>query len=952
MKLLARLVAAFVFTLALVPARSALAVGEQDGRIKGLVTDASSGIALPAMTITASSSALIGGARSVLSDEQGRYEFTGLPPGLYTVEFVYEGAAPVRRQVEVRQGATTPLNLAWTLEAAGVEKLALTDTRNLTTPDSGQTGGVLNANQLRRVPTGRGYQAAAQMMTGVSGRTNSSGGSNPNIRGGLEIHNRFLIDGLDITDPITGTFSANMNFDSIGSVQVLTGGMEAQYNSLGGVINVISQGGSNEWHANASFYLNHEKLSATGNYGAQTYHGFQPFNESKVGPNQRTEYGINIGGPILRDRLWFGATYELRLSEASPIKGPPLGAPPYDIQHAPETFTAQVLRLKLSAAPARSHRLSVTFNADPASFNNVAGAPNHLLGVAEDRQNQGGFFVVGHWDYFITQALQFNLQAGYQVNTIEYGPQGRLGTIDKTGCDKFTRKDNCTYDPSRAQHYNATDGTWWYQGSSYVNDKRNTIQVDPSLSLRVSAFGRHDAKFGVQTRVNRRTFESETPGGAQYIDGGGGPLEAGLCDPMSADGRGCNLRQDFPSYSVKESGRSIGFYAQDRWWTPLPWLTVVPGLRYDMGVTRDRQNRLVSDLKGFGPRLALVGDLTGDGRTVVSAAYGRANEVLSLLPAANKDSKDAATVITRAWNPDTKTFDGPENVVATSGGEGNVLVDKDLKTPHTDEIAVSLRRQVFNNTVVGTGYTWKRLSNQWDWKEINQVWDPSGQRVVDWVDGDRMNRRQIFLLTTPDDNVRNYHGVDLFAEGEPTPNWYFNTSYTLAWLFGPGSTSFDQIQPFGQFSNPRNYRYFDGYLPEDVRHTLKAFGAYQWGPVNLGFNLRYETGPPRTKRFYSPIDGAYYRYRSPQGTDPGAGNDAKQISELRIPDFFQADLRLIVNLLPPSWQSDLTFITDVFNVFGTRRPTAIAVNDIPATYGTASGRQRPLRVQFALNFAY
>ena len=82
----------------------------------------------------------------------------------------------------------------------------------------------------------------------------------PNIKGATLLHNRYLVDGLDITDPVTNTFSANINFDSIASVEVLTGGMEAQYNSLGGIINLISVGGGNDWHFDSSFYINNQAL--------------------------------------------------------------------------------------------------------------------------------------------------------------------------------------------------------------------------------------------------------------------------------------------------------------------------------------------------------------------------------------------------------------------------------------------------------------------------------------------------------------------------------------------------------------------------------------------------------------------------------------------------------------------------------------------------------------------
>jgi hypothetical protein len=76
------------------PARRARAIGEQTGRIKGIVSDAQSGARLPGATVSVSSPALIGGARSVLTDESGRYELDNLPPGVYRLEVSYPDTVP------------------------------------------------------------------------------------------------------------------------------------------------------------------------------------------------------------------------------------------------------------------------------------------------------------------------------------------------------------------------------------------------------------------------------------------------------------------------------------------------------------------------------------------------------------------------------------------------------------------------------------------------------------------------------------------------------------------------------------------------------------------------------------------------------------------------------------------------------------------------------------------
>src|SRR6185312_2592366 len=101
---------------------------------------------------------------------------------------------------------------------------------------------------------------------------------------------------------------ANMNFDSIQSEEVLTGGMDAEYNSMGGVINLITNAGSDEWKIDSSFYLNNAAFSASHQFGPKIYHGVEPFNTGTLVPNSKYQGNINFGGPIIKHKWWFNAS--------------------------------------------------------------------------------------------------------------------------------------------------------------------------------------------------------------------------------------------------------------------------------------------------------------------------------------------------------------------------------------------------------------------------------------------------------------------------------------------------------------------------------------------------------------------------------------------------------------------------------------------------------------------
>src|SRR5262245_37582909 len=101
--------------------------------------------------------------------------------------------------------------------------------------------------------------------------------------------------------------------------------------------------------------------------------------------------------------------------------------------------------------------------------------------------------------------------------------------------------------------------------------------------------------------------------------------------------------------------------------------------------------------------------------------------------------------------------------------------------------------------------------------------------------------QRIYKFSTPEENYRLYHGLDFVVEGRPTPNWDLYAAYTLSWLYGPGSEQVFTIGDFGDsaFYNPRQFKFFDGFLREDQRHQLKLRASYEWNGLVVGATLNY-----------------------------------------------------------------------------------------------------------------
>jgi len=218
--------------------------------------EATTDLPVPGATVTATAPNL-GAARTVTTDENGEFLIPNLPIGHYTVAIGYTGVKPITRAVLVDPGVTSPLEIKWSAEMAQVETTTVFEERPVTNPDSSQTGAVVSAELQKYIPGSRDYRSYVEQVPAVR-----MGVRSPVINGGRETDNRYLVDGLETTDPIERSmFRQRISVESVQAEQVITGGFSAEYNSLGGVINTITKEGSDEWHGGASIFFTSSALS-------------------------------------------------------------------------------------------------------------------------------------------------------------------------------------------------------------------------------------------------------------------------------------------------------------------------------------------------------------------------------------------------------------------------------------------------------------------------------------------------------------------------------------------------------------------------------------------------------------------------------------------------------------------------------------------------------------------
>ena len=223
-------------------------LAQTTGSLAGRAADESGGV-LPGVSVEAKSSSLQG-ARVVLTDAQGRYRITLLPPGQYTVVFTLAGFQP-----ESKAGITVGLGIETTLDAvlrpSASAQIVVTGEAPVVDTGSTNLGTNLSSRAVETLPTGRNYSSIVQVVPGISSDADPRNESQATITayGSSGAENAFYIDGVNTTGIEYGFQGKELNYEFIQEVNVKTGGYEAEFGrSTGAIINVITRSGSNEFH--------------------------------------------------------------------------------------------------------------------------------------------------------------------------------------------------------------------------------------------------------------------------------------------------------------------------------------------------------------------------------------------------------------------------------------------------------------------------------------------------------------------------------------------------------------------------------------------------------------------------------------------------------------------------------------------------------------------------------
>jgi hypothetical protein len=318
---------------------------ETTGGLQGTVKDPSGAVVSKA-SVELTGTSLIGSKKQE-TDNSGQYHFSNLPPGVYAVTVTATGFSELKREgITIEVGHLPTLDLTLAVGAAGtvVEVSGEAPVIDVTT---NHTMTNVTEDVIADVPHGRSFQSVIQFApaasneplggsmgtSGGSGTGGQSPGSSGNgqafgysVAGGSDSENRYLVEGQETADIIGGFSHTQVPFDFIQEVQVKTSGVEAEYGgALGGVVNVIMKKGSNQYHG--SVFTQFENQGLDGSPNAQTRYNPLDGGNSAAGidpsyqlyqPKKDTTSdvfpGFTLGGPILKDRIWFFLSFNPELN--------------------------------------------------------------------------------------------------------------------------------------------------------------------------------------------------------------------------------------------------------------------------------------------------------------------------------------------------------------------------------------------------------------------------------------------------------------------------------------------------------------------------------------------------------------------------------------------------------------------------------------------------------------
>ena len=567
------------------------------GILTGTVTDDQGG-GLPGVTVTATSPTLQG-ERITTTSANGTYRIGAMPPGEYRVSYELEGFATKIRTVKVSAAQTSISDIDMQL-AEVVEEIVVTSSVD-TISETNTAASTYTKGEVEELPVARTIYETVQLAPGVH---NTAVGSQRNItiNGAMSFENVWMINGVVINENVRGQELPLFVEDAVSETTVQTGGVSAEYGRFtGGVINVITKSGGNQFSGSARVNLDNDDWESK-----------TPLSGDRNDDITET-FEFTLGGPFWKDKIWFFAS--LRDLE---LAGTASTAAPTNDTFSRDDFETR-FEGKLTITPHPSHQLQASYLELDRTRTNTGFGPVRQIDFRSFSPNRTDPQEISALNYTGILTPSFFVEAQYSEReyAIGVGSGGPSGDLI-----------NGTFIRSRGG--NAGRVQFWspfFCGDceTEVRNNDNTL-VKGSYFLSTENAGSHDIAFGYDTFTDIR-FSVNHQTGSDFqvwaddlvISGGAGdPIYPILSGPRSwlVWWPAVNLDIAAPTDFVTNS-----FYVNDSWQLNDKWSFNI-GVRYDENDGTDSGGATTVDDSKVSPRLGFSYDVKGDGDLVINGSYG------------------------------------------------------------------------------------------------------------------------------------------------------------------------------------------------------------------------------------------------------------------------------------------------------------------------------------------
>jgi outer membrane receptor for ferrienterochelin and colicin len=584
-----------------------------NGTISGHVAD-QQGLALPGVTVNAASPNLQG-VRSVVTSENGDFVLSLLPPGTYTLTFDLSGFEKVTKTVTLAPTQNLPVN-------ASLGPAAVTETVNVV----GRAADVLmqtttvatNFKQelIATLPTTRDLNAIMLQAPNVHA-TGPAGFYS--IAGSMSFESLYLINGVTSNENIRGQFESLFIEDAIQETTVASGGISAEYGRFtGGVVNVVTKSGGNLFTGSFRDTLNNDNWRSL----VQKQPGDNFANDTQLDLVIPT-YEYTIGGPIVKDRLWFFHAGRTQTQQSNRQ---------LVITNIPYIFTQETRRFeeKLTFSPTPNHRFQGGYiNIINNQLNNTFNQSQSMdLASLDNRKVPENLFTL---NYNGILSSNFTVEVRYSERHQTFEGDGAQATDVING--------TLLLDTAGRRYWTPT-----FCGVCDAEKRDNRdVFVKGTYFLSRKGRGSHNIVFGYDNFGDLRFANNHQSGSDYRIINAPEIVRGTDLFPQFISGTTQIRWQPIFVSSLGTTFRTNSAFLNDNWQVS-PRLTASLGLRWDKNSGADSQGATVAKDTAFSPRFGIVWDPTGKSEWAVTGSLakyvdGILNSIAdSTSPAGNADS--------------------------------------------------------------------------------------------------------------------------------------------------------------------------------------------------------------------------------------------------------------------------------------------------------------------------